>query len=291
MPFDFTPVSRDRAAEYGRLYSLSPRKSSWYSPGSLWGWRNIHGLEWAFEDGLCWIRARDGAFWAPAGEWREIDWEELLHRRFPMGVTFHYVPDGLCEILRGLPGGRIVLREDRSQWEYVYSVRELVELKGNRFSRKRSHFNQFVRSYRYNYKALSGEEVASVLEGQDVWMREQEHTPYLEQDDRAIRDLLGLNPPAERLLAGAIEVDGNMIAYTVAEVIDDDTIVVHFEKALRRFKGAYQAINRLFLKNTAHSFKFVNREEDMDDEGMRVAKMSYHPVDFIKKCVLVWSPA
>ena len=77
---------------------------------------------------------------------------------------------------------------------------------------------------------------------------------------------------------------------TPAEALDDDTIVIHFEKALRRYSGAYQAINRMFLENVADSFTMVNREEDMGDEGMRVAKMSYHPVDFLRKCTLSWFP-
>lgn len=290
MPFNFSPVSLERAEEYARLFSLSLRKSSWYSPGSLWAWRNVYGLEWAFEDGLCWIRARGGVFWAPVGNWREIGWGELLHRRFPEGVTLHYVPDGLCDMLKEIPEGGVESREDRSQWEYVHSVRELVELKGNRYLQKRSHFNQFVRRYRFTYSSLSGDAIGSVVEGQDIWMREQTSSPSLEMEDRAIRELVSQKHGFSGLLAGAIEVDGSMIAYTVGEAIDEDTVVIHFEKALRRFNGAYQAINRLFLKNTASSFLLVNREEDMGDEGMRVAKMSYHPVDYIKKCVLLWSP-
>ena len=290
MPLLFSPVTLDRAAEYGELYSRSPRKSAWYTIGSLWAWRRVLGLEWAFDDGMCWIRSDGRTLWAPVGDWRDTDWGELLRRRFPEGVAFDYVPDALCSLLKELPDGRVETREDRTQWEYIHSVRELAELRGNRFLQKRSHFNQFVRKYRYNYRSLSGEEIGAVVEGQDLWIREQPPSPSLEREDRAVRELAAGCAGIPGLLGGMIEVDGMIIAYTVGEAVGDDTIVIHFEKALRRFKGAYQAINRLFLRNTAHSFSFVNREEDMGDEGMRVAKMSYHPVDFLKKCFLSWIP-
>jgi hypothetical protein len=59
--------------------------------------------------------------------------------------------------------------------------------------------------------------------------------------------------------------------------------VVHFEKGCTGFKGVYQAINQVFLKNAAAGFARVNREQDLGDPGLRKAKESYHPVDFVKK--------
>ena len=84
-------------------------------------------------------------------------------------------------------------------------------------------------------------------------------------------------------MGGAIHVDKQMVAYTVTEALNQETLVVHIEKAKPEYKGAYQAINKLFLENGGRSFKLVNREQDMDEEGLRKAKMSYNPVDFLKK--------
>ena len=77
--------------------------------------------------------------------------------------------------------------------------------------------------------------------------------------------------------------DGAMVAYTVAEKLTRDSIVIHFEKGDTQYKGIYQAINQMFLAHSASHFKLVNREQDLDDEGLRKAKLSYHPVDFISK--------
>ena len=74
-----------------------------------------------------------------------------------------------------------------------------------------------------------------------------------------------------------------MAAYTVAEALTPDTLVIHFEKGDTQYKGIYQAINQMFLAHEADSYKWVNREQDLNDEGLRKAKLSYHPADFLRK--------
>ena len=63
----------------------------------------------------------------------------------------------------------------------------------------------------------------------------------------------------------------------------DDAVVIHFEKGDPEYKGSYQAINQLFIRNLPLPVQTVNREQDLDDEGLRKAKLSYHPVDYVKK--------
>ncbi len=55
------------------------------------------------------------------------------------------------------------------------------------------------------------------------------------------------------------------------------------EKGGPEYKGVYQANNQMFLEHSGKGLVKVNREQDLNDEGLRKAKLSYHPVDFIKK--------
>ena len=48
-------------------------------------------------------------------------------------------------------------------------------------------------------------------------------------------------------------------------------------------RGLYPYINQQFLVNEFSDVEFVNREEDLGIEGLRKAKLSYHPVKFIEK--------
>ena len=55
MPENFTPVTLSRASDYYALWEKLPVHSLDYSLVNLWGWQEYYGLEWSFEDGLCWI--------------------------------------------------------------------------------------------------------------------------------------------------------------------------------------------------------------------------------------------
>lgn len=239
---------------------------------------------------MCWIRTRNGALWAPVGAWDAVDWQKILPRLFPDGSVFFYVPDVLASLWKEIFRGDVTAGDDRSQWEYLHSVRELVELKGNRFSRKRSHIVQFVRNHPFHYRSLGEPDRDFILEGQRLWMEEQPPSPSLERENLAVHEMVNQWSRIPGLLGGGLEVGGRPAAYTIGEALSNDTIVIHFEKALARYNGAYQAINRMFLEKSASSFTIVNREEDLGNEGMRVAKMSYHPVDFLRKCTLSWFP-
>ena len=74
--------------------------------------------------------------------------------------------------------------------------------------------------------------------------------------------------------------DGRAAAFSIYEPISPTTIAIHFERALRSYKGLYQVINWETAKvAAAQGFELINREEDLGDEGLRDAKMSYHPIE------------
>ena len=85
------------------------------------------------------------------------------------------------------------------------------------------------------------------------------------------------------LIGGALYAGEEMAAFAVGEPLDDQTIVVHFEKGRPEYRGVYQAINFCFAKYAAKNFVFINREQDADEEGLRQAKESYMPSGYLKK--------
>ena len=68
--------------------------------------------------------------------------------------------------------------------------------------------------------------------------------------------------------------------------MNKDMFVVHIEKAFADVQGAYPMINQQFLLHEASQYKYVNREDDTGDEGLRKAKLSYHPVFFVQKGIV-----
>jgi hypothetical protein len=105
----------------------------------------------------------------------------------------------------------------------------------------------------------------------------------LSAENRVIEKVLKNWSSLKGLIGGALLVNDDIVAYTVAEMLDSGAMVIHFEKGNPDYKGVYQAINQMFLERFGNPDILVNREQDLDDEGLRKAKLSYHPVDYLRK--------
>jgi hypothetical protein len=279
----FSPVSMDGQDIYIEYLAKSPQKASDYSFINLWGWAENYGLEWAFTDDLVWIRqtAPEIVYWAPVGDWTAVDWKNAdLPEETCRMIR---VPENLALMWRDQLGCE--LAEAREHWDYLYSVEELVKLSGNRFHKKKNLVNQFVKKNDFTYHTMTTDCVEHALALQDAWCewRDCESSETLAAENEAIFRVLSNWDRLHGAYGGVIEVGDDQVAYTVAEKLTEDTVVIHFEKARAEYKGAYQAINKLFLENDANGFTIVNREQDLGDEGLRKAKESYNPIGYLKK--------
>lgn len=163
---------------------------------------------------------------------------------------------------------------------------ELVELRGNRFHKKKNLLKQFMKKYDYEYKPMDLDCVEEVLEMQAEWLKwfeEKSPSPALVAENTAITRVLQFWDQIGTLMGGAIRIDSKVVAYTIAEPVGADSVVIHFEKGNTFYKGVYQSINQMFLESDISDIEFVNREQDLGDEGLRKAKMSYNPKFFLKK--------
>lgn len=289
MSSPYTPISFDEQDRYTRLLQLANSRASDYSFANLWGWATHYGLEWRFDGDLCWIRQTRGeeAHWAPVGDWGAVEgWKDFPEIK--AGARFIRVPEGLLSIWEeAIPG--IQQKEARGQWDYLYLTQELSTLSGNRFHKKKNLLNQFINKNEYVYKPLTCNEVEAVLDYQHEWCqwRDCEDSAALLAENDAVGRVLSRFGDIPGLCGGLITVDDKLVAYTLAEPIHEDTMVVHFEKASNSLRGSYQAINYLFCNEIAEDYRYVNREQDLDEEGLRKAKESYNPVDFVKKYEVV----
>jgi uncharacterized protein len=283
---DFEDISLSRQDAYLDRLRQCPEKASDYSFINLWAWAEEHGLTWAWQDDLVWIRQSVPApcLWAPVGPWEAVDWKTVLQRPEFRELPFIRVPQRLMDIWSStLPGG-LAVREAREHFDYLYAVPELVELKGNRFHSQKNQLNKFKKHYQHQYRDIEAASIPAVLAAQDSWCvwRDCGSVVSLGSENRAICRVLNAWNEWKGIMGAMIEVDQKIAAFTVAEAYKPDTLLIHFEKGLPDYSGIYQAINQMFLAHNP-SFALVNREQDLGDVGLRQAKLSYHPVDFIQK--------
>ena len=287
MNLEFEPIRLEKQEDYLKMLARCPQVASDYSFMNLWAWAEDYGLSWAWDDDCVWIRQSrpEVLYWAPVGPWYDIDWGARLVKE-PNGPTiFIRIPDKLVEHWQTTFEGQATFEEERGHWDYVYAVSDLIDLKGNRFHKKKNLLNQFLKKYEYTYVPFEPQLIGQAMAMQESWCtwRDCESSPVLAAENRAIYRVLENWNQMNATLGGALMVDGTMVAYTVAEALTPQSVVIHFEKGDTRFKGVYQAINQMFLAHSARDFLTVNREQDLNDEGLRKSKLSYNPLEFMRK--------
>lgn len=286
MTLKFEPVTLDRQHDYLKFLMKTPWKASDYSFINLLGWGMEYGLEWAWENDMVWIRQNipEIVYWAPMGNWENTEWDIALEPFISEKACFTRIPEEMLQIWNLTFQDKIQVEPVEAHWDYIYLANELIELKGNRFHKKKNLLKQFKKKYDYSYTPLTPGLIENVLAMQEAWCvcRNCESAETLAAENRSILKILSHWQELENLLGGVIFVDNVMAAFTIAEKMPGDNVIIHFEKGMTDYKGVYQAINQMFLEYE-NRFEFVNREQDLGEEGLRKAKRSYNPVDFVKK--------
>jgi len=177
-----------------------------------------------------------------------------------------------------------IVHEDRDNFDYLYNVQELIQLKGRKFHDKKNRVNRFRAEYEYEYLRLTPERIEECIAFEHYWceVRDCGKYPGLEKERCAILELLN-NFESLDIKGGIIKTGGKVAALTLGEKMLSDTFVIHVEKAHAHIPGLYQVINQEFLIHEAVDCRYVNREQDLGEKGLRNAKMSYNPSGFVKK--------
>ncbi|NVM02201.1 MAG: DUF2156 domain-containing protein [Candidatus Helarchaeota archaeon] len=205
-------------------------------------------------------------------------------------IEFHRIPEIIIEELEGdekVSALNIKWVEDRDNWDYVYEREKLISLSGRKLYQKRKWLKLFLANNNYKFELCSKDRIDDCKQVQIKWcdINECMKHPDLEEEDKAIKTA---RKYYDELIfkAGILYIDEKAIAYTMGEKLNPDTAVIHIEKALAEYKGSYQAINNFFLKKCCEDVKFVNREQDLGDPGLRQAKSSYNPHHMVKKSII-----
>lgn len=188
--------------------------------------------------------------------------------------------------------GHFTFEADRDGFDYLYDIDRLADLGGKKLHAKRNHINRFIENNpSWVYEDITTESLPECLEMDREWYRRSMVREGLAEE----RDL-GDEGRALRLAmehyhdlgleGGLIRVYGEVVAFTMGDLLSSDTYDVHFEKAYGELQGAYAMINREFARRVRQrhpQIRYLNREDDMGVEGLRKAKGSYYPDLMVEK--------
>lgn len=261
-----------------------------YTFGVKYMWKDVWDSEYAvFGETLVFKENYEDdshAFYYPLGKADEQVFLEIekYARIKKFALEFLCVPDEKVSLLKERYGGDVLVVTKRDWADYLYDAEEMKTFPGKKFAGQRNHLNKFNRLY-------GAPEFHEATEA-DLPMLREFFKEYMEQSEitdkgamieaehayRMLGDAFGL-----KMKVGYVRAAGRTVAFAIGERVGD-TLFVHIEKALYGVDGAYQAIVTEFAKAFAvNGVKFINREDDSGDEGLRISKTRYNPVSLLSK--------
>lgn len=168
---------------------------------------------------------------------------------------------------------------DRNNFDYLYHSNDLATLAGKKLHKKRNHVNAFLKHYDHTVRELDDSNEQDALTILEKWREGREYEADYSEALEALKyrtafDLEGI----------VVYVDDHPVGYAMGEPVgNSQAFIVHVEKALPEYRGLYQFLNKAFAERIAQTYPYINREQDLGDEGLRQAKMTYRPCGFIEK--------
>lgn len=285
----FKIVEENHFEEISKFISYQKYRTCNYTIGGIYMWRNYYNFQYVIEDDMLFLKGKvneEEVFFVPVGNGeltialdKLYDYSIEFNKKF----QFYFVPESTTKLLES----RYNLKSEviDNWFDYVYDIDSLDDLKGNKYSGQRNHVNKFKKLFpNYLYKEITNDDIPRCIDFLSHYHKVSiiSNTHLASVEEKVSIDLLS-NFRKLNLIGGMIEVNNKIIALTIGEIVDD-TLYVHIEKALREYNGIYAVINIEFVKNNNNDYlKYVNREEDVGDFGLRKAKESYHPTMLLQK--------
>lgn len=244
--------------------------------GAIMMWRDFYDAKWAIFDKTLIIK---------------YDNEEIPTYLLPIGENVRGAIEkigkaiyiGVCkEDLPTFDGDDVEIIPYRDNFDYIYSAESLRTFAGKKLHAKRNFLNRFKTSYNYEF-ILDGDknDLMGFFREIDKKQPHEGETGVAELEETI--DMIE-NRELFKLHSGEIRVNGKIIAASVGAQIDD-TLYIHIEKADKDFVGSYQAIVSEFAKAFPDA-KYINREDDLGEEGLRQSKLSYKPLYLLEKYIV-----
>lgn len=280
MEINFKNITLEDKQAITAILLKSDKRFCEYTFGNMFCWGAQYGMKYAVCGNTLTVGDPDKKrFIYPVGENADAVADSLL-KQYP-GLSFSCMDRKEAQRLTDLG---FVVTETEDRFDYIYESQKLMTLSGKKLAAKRNHINAFLAEGEWWAEPITADNIASLYEFNGKWCKN-----YCGAMNSSLRsEMCAVNRGLdnfERLgFSGLILYkNGSICAYSYGEPINGDTFCVHVEKADTDVRGAYQMINREFVRTYCTGYTYVNREDDAGDEGLRRAKLSYYPTELGKK--------
>lgn len=178
-----------------------------------------------------------------------------------------------------------ILDTNEDNFDYLYDNKQLRDCIGSRLRKKRNLIKQFINA-NPNCKIihLSDATAERFLNLSEKLNSQLEQCDFIDDENKVIS--FACKHLDKLSLSGILLTDnnGNDVGYSMWSLLNDKVADIHFEKADHAVKGATQFLTQQVAEIlAAQNITYMNREQDLGDEGIRRAKHSLDPVALYRR--------
>ncbi len=182
---------------------------------------------------------------------------------------------------------QFLVTEDRDNFDYILSTEQISLMVGKKLHQKRKKLNKFTENYnpKVIIKNIKEKNIElELLNFFNIWGKEQyKSTEKIENELNALLRLLNNPEFFGEIPIICVYENGNLIGFSIFELLDNHYAVGSFQKANIKYEGIYEFINQqLAFYALKNGYKYINIEQDLGIPGLRNAKQNYNPT-FLKK--------
>jgi hypothetical protein len=170
--------------------------------------------------------------------------------------------------------------------DYLYDVEKLANLSGKAYNKKRNHVNKFMQTYPDSvFERIDESNLPETVSFFQYFNSQYEKQNPLFYNEAKMTEYVLNHYNRFNFIGALIKIDNKVAGFTIGEILAD-TLYTHIEKASRYYEGIYETLGMKFAKHIMESYpnvKYVNKEDDAGDEGLRKSKLSYHPLLILTK--------
>lgn len=276
------PLTIEDRTLFDQYYTENPAKCSYLSFANLFLWKDAEDIHYFEYEGHLVVTGKSiyngqRYFMMPLGGCLCGKLKAYLDANFGTDYHIYGITADDLDAVRKNCGEFFDIHRERDMDNYVYTTQKLSTLTGKKLHGKRNHINKFKELYSYNYEPLTADNMEKIRSFIEEWYQKKAETDASILTEKTALENALKNFEKLELKGGILLVDGKSVAFSIGEQLNQDTALIHFEKADTDYQGAYPMMNQQFVINAWSNLTYVNREDDMGIEGLRKAKLSYYP--------------
>ena len=183
------------------------------------------------------------------------------------------------------------ITEDRDNFDYIVNASDLAELSFHNFPKKRKMLDKFTANFPNIQSQIinlnDSEMIDRIISLFKLWSQNHGKSETESNSELiALKRLINNHGSFKESYALGLFDNKQLVGFNTFEIIDQEFGISSFQKGDANYDYIYVKITNELAKFLSPKCKLINFEQDLGFVGLRNSKLSYHPVEFLKKYII-----